>query len=497
MANLFEKDLDKFRTNPGITSLLKSSQSIILGRDELMEWVFGLHNTRNKPQKYDPSRIYEVSDVLKRRCVAVGLNYTRNSIHQALQKAHGMDIIVIVDKLGYSNATSIKSVYNDKIVIGSRVKGSNHMGRGGLSFWVEGTVVRVDDGIPQIRDDQGIVNVYKKWKFVNQSSKKKQVTTSSVQQKMQFVQGFLVSQLGECPSFPNVYSVSIVCTGKVAAMKVVRRTLKHAVGPESTTKGSILVGAFLYCVKGTEPATNEMALLELAGSYKNIAGYLAYTKVGFDPDYVLIQHKCYEMNDYMLPMTANLKPITQSDIVGYITGKQPRPSIHDPFHFYQLASMDKETQTKMSKYLSEIVENYRLAVIDLLGISVPESSPDSNIVAIKETVDDHLQSIERIKSSYLSEFDKTGLPKLNLLPGLKTFKSTILEDLLSDPKESSNGSKKESSTGSKKESSIIDLTRGSNKSRSNQSSSFELTPTNPKKTRKLSKIKSLRQIIKI
>jgi hypothetical protein len=515
MTNLFEKDLDKFRKNPDIASMLKSSQSILLGRDEFMDWMFGRHDTRNKQKAFTASQILEVAEVLKRRCVAVGLGYTQTRIQRALHKTHDMDIIVMVDKLGYSNATSIKSVYNDKIVIGSRLKGSNHMGRGGISFWVEGTVVRVDDGIPQIRDDQGNVHVFRKWKFINQISKKKQVITSSVQQKLQFVQGFLVSELGECLSFPNVYSVSIVCTGKVAAMKVVRRTLKNVVGADTSTKGSILVGAFLYCVKGGEPKTNEMALLELAGSYKNIAGYLAYTKVGFDPDYVLIQHKCYELNEFMLPMTANLNPITQSDIIGYITGTQPRKFIHDPFQFYNLASRDKETQIKMAKYLSEIVENYRLAVISLLKLK-PESSAeslDSKTIVIKETVDDNLNSIEYIKSLYLREFDKTNLPKLILLPGLKVFKSTILEDLLPDADSSlksvhsiqrnSNDSRNGSSSihsiqrnSRNRSSSMHSIQRNSNDSWNGSSSTDESkkSSTVPKKTSKLARLNELRNV---
>jgi hypothetical protein len=434
MTNLFEKDLDKFRKNPGIAAMLKNSKSILLGRDEFMDWMFGRHDTRNKQanKDYDQPRIHQVSKALKARCEHIGMDYTQARIKLALEKEKKLDIIVMVDLLGYSNATKIKSIYSNKLVIGTRVKATNDEqnmydedGNSLEQEWTKGTVVRMENGIPFIKEDNDIGQI-RKFKYWKQTKKetvgKRRVMTSFIQQKMLFVQGFLVSELGECSKFPNVYSVSIVCVGKVAAMKVVQGTLQPGVGSESSTKGSILVGAFLYCVKGSD--NNEMAILELADSYTNIPGYFAYTKVGFDPDCVLFQHSCYEQTD-LLPMTANLTAISQSDITGYITGSHPRNTIHDPFHFYRLASIDKGTQAKMAKYLEKVVIYYRLASLTKLKI------PFKLKARMKErTLQDYLEAFETNKTAYEEEYNKHGLPTLNLLPGLNVFRSTILEDKL-------------------------------------------------------------------
>lgn len=235
---------------------------------------------------------------------------------------------------------------------------------------------------------------------------------------MQFVQGFLVSHLGECAELPGIYSVSIICTNKVSPLAVVRGTLKQRVGLETSTKGSILVGAFLYCVKASANlydafsiSTNEMAILELADSYRNPAGYFAYTKVGFDPDCILYKYNCYSKNK-MLPMTANLKVISQSDIVGYITGKHPRHRINDPFNFHLLASIDKVTQAEMAKKLSDIIEYY--------------GSTTKQPRKLDALVMDYMNEYEQIRQI------KKDLPKLVTITGAMInngedmFQSTIL-----------------------------------------------------------------------
>lgn len=116
MANyLFREELNPFRTDPDIKDFLKKSQSILLGRDEFMEWLFGIHNTRHSTiRSYDDTRIAEVAKVLGQRCINMGIDYTRDSISESLKTQNGKDIIVMVDKIGYSNATSLKSVHGKK-----------------------------------------------------------------------------------------------------------------------------------------------------------------------------------------------------------------------------------------------------------------------------------------------------------------------------------------------------------------------------------------------
>jgi len=122
--------------------------------------------------------------------------------------------------------------------------------------------------------------------------------------------GFIVIEKGECIRLPEVYCLKLICTkeGNINGLKI---------------KGSILVGAFLYCLK-SDPSKSQIALLELAGRYRNLPGFFAYSKFGFGKDLTLHDPYCfYGVNN--LPMSVNLDEIytNKQAIIEVLTGTNP------------------------------------------------------------------------------------------------------------------------------------------------------------------------------
>lgn len=141
------------------------------------------------------------------------------------------------------------------------------------------------------------------------------------QRKLDKVLGILIAEKGECKERRLTYSVNLICVRKIGSYEV---------------KGSILLGCFLYCIKcfdnkmeimnDTEEETvDQYAVLELAGSYNNIIGFVSYSKLGFKKNITLLNSKCFRDNTN-LPMSVDLSFYdSPKHIIDIVTGSRPIP----------------------------------------------------------------------------------------------------------------------------------------------------------------------------
>ena len=115
--------------------------------------------------------------------------------------------------------------------------------------------------------------------------------------KVQCVLSFIIIQKAECIKLDDVYSVRLICS--LPGVKV-----------------NVLMGAYLYVVKGLANANRKMGILELADGYKNLQGFCSYSKFGFQYDKSLYGDDCFT-DKTNLPMSVNLnRPcITKTRII--------------------------------------------------------------------------------------------------------------------------------------------------------------------------------------
>ena len=141
----------------------------------------------------------------------------------------------------------------------------------------------------------------------NYEIKTKKVQTDFLRTR---VTGLLISHYGECSEFRNRYSVSLIC-------------MRNEEVTNSKMKGHVIMGCFLYCLKlkfdeaaklprGLYPSS-PIVILELADSYKNLAGFKSYSKLGFEEDTKHLRiSECYRHTG-LLPMKVNLDRFQSAD----------------------------------------------------------------------------------------------------------------------------------------------------------------------------------------
>ena len=125
-----------------------------------------------------------------------------------------------------------------------------------------------------------------------------------LEDKSNAIVGVIIIEEGECMDSPKSWCVKVIC-----------------VKPNSV-KGSILMGACLYCIKANQ-SINQECLLELAGGYKNLSAFYSYTGLGFLRDDALWDEQCFD-TVYCMPMRADLSKISQSDIINKVLGREPK-----------------------------------------------------------------------------------------------------------------------------------------------------------------------------
>jgi len=161
-------------------------------------------------------------------------------------------------------------------------------------------------------------------------------TETVARHKLNHVVGFIIAQLGECKRKNDVWSVNLICS----------RTLMAG---GASIKGSILLGAFLYCIKNSN--FRQEGILELAGGYKNINGFISYTKMGFNKDLSLydpVRHICFDdFNN--LPMSCNTSTISNETIINR-AGERVRRLVtpaEDDSGIYSAGKIDESIQRRL------------------------------------------------------------------------------------------------------------------------------------------------------
>jgi hypothetical protein len=176
------------------------------------------------------------------------------------------------------------------------------------------------------------------------------------------VHGFLISQKGECVKFPEVHSVSLICT-------------KNGCIPNA---GSLLLGAYLYVIKST-PSIPQMGILDLAFGHSNTGGYCAYKKFGFDYRAGLF-NDCYPPEDGgydNLPMAVDISPWQPEYIIQLTTGavKLPKGPLCD------LRGDQQLTQSFIDKMIFLLNEGVTPDNIRL-SLTIPEYISAFDIISV-------------------------------------------------------------------------------------------------------------------
>jgi hypothetical protein len=129
-------------------------------------------------------------------------------------------------------------------------------------------------------------------------------TENTLKNKMRrAVAGVIIVQKGECIARRESWCVKVIC-----------------VRP-NTLRGSLLMGACLYCIKNA-PDIRQECLLELTDGYSNLPAFYSYTALGFLRDDSLWGDGCFNTEGCM-PMRANVAVVTLDDIIKKVLGTAP------------------------------------------------------------------------------------------------------------------------------------------------------------------------------
>lgn len=168
-------------------------------------------------------------------------------------------------------------------------------------------------------------------------------THAKLEKKSNAIVGVIVVERGECRASPKSWCVKVIC-----------------VKPNSV-KGSLLMGACLYCIKANH-SINPECLLELAGGYKNLSAFYSYTGLGFVRDDSLWDDRCFDTVQCM-PMRVDLSKISQGDIINKVLGRGPKfvlDSDDDPSGLwnrkcYALHDKNKDVLKEIQKFSNKIL----------------------------------------------------------------------------------------------------------------------------------------------
>jgi hypothetical protein len=141
-------------------------------------------------------------------------------------------------------------------------------------------------------------------------------TKTAANKKLNSVLGFIIVEKGECKRLPYAYSVNLICV----------RSIKEK------PKGALLLGAYLYCIK---KIGQRYGLLELAGGYKNAAGFFAYSKMGFIKNTSLFDAQCFT-DLHNLPMSIDIAEYKYTDFVDYASGHRKFTNFRDDTGFLDI-----------------------------------------------------------------------------------------------------------------------------------------------------------------
>jgi hypothetical protein len=166
-------------------------------------------------------------------------------------------------------------------------------------------------------------------------------TKTAANKKINGVLGFIIVEKGECKRLPNAYSVNLICVRSV----------------KDKPKGSILLGAYLYCCK---KIGQRYGLLELAAGYKNAAGFFAYSKMGFVKNTTLFDSRCFT-DIGNLPMSIDIAEYKYTDFIDYASGHRKFTNFRDDTGFLDIVpekgnQKQQNIQTEIARYCNLIYQ---------------------------------------------------------------------------------------------------------------------------------------------
>ena len=140
---------------------------------------------------------------------------------------------------------------------------------------------------------------------------------TSIDEKADAVENFLITELGECRKLSKTISVNLICSAKVNAK----------------VKGYHLLGAMMYCIKRSQKY-EKSAVLELAGRFRNVSGFYSYSTVGFERDETLFGNDCFS-DPNNLPMRVKLgRGISLDTIIDHASGNVV-PNVKDETNLFE------------------------------------------------------------------------------------------------------------------------------------------------------------------
>lgn len=217
----------------------------------------------------------------------------------------------------------------------------------------------IDQLINNVDEYDVLVAVTPDYNAVGTSLRTKKVTNN----KMDKVVGFIITELGECKKEPNIVSVNLICARP------------------GTVRGGLLMGAYLYCLK-KQRSYKKIGILELARGYLNVAGFISYTKLGFNKDLSLYGEDCF--SDYAnLPMSVNLTRMSEETIVMRATENDRRvlTANEDNSGIYMLGRATTEELAVYNNLLCKAEMDYGKLMSEDNELKRVEQTPFDSLVA--------------------------------------------------------------------------------------------------------------------
>jgi hypothetical protein len=261
------------------------------------------------------------------------------------------------DYLGYPNSLHIKEHlidYHFKSIFTERCLDLS-----------EGYIHKTINSLKSNSNFDALFAVYKKNDITLDKENPSKIDIYNYQEKKsKSVGGFIVVEKGECKkqsqksllnvfnyfnnkstekeiNYNNVYSVFLICSQYISLDE-----------PAFTPiKGQLLMGAYLFTIKSNS-ILQQIAVLELLSGYRNIPGFIAYSKLGFEKDLKLYARNCfYSLNN--LPMSNNLTNKNTTDIIQIVAKDVDliiSPESRNIINFYELNKTNEKKQVKLATF---------------------------------------------------------------------------------------------------------------------------------------------------
>lgn len=228
--------------------------------------------------------------------------------------------------------------------------------------------------------------------------------TSLIDQRFDKIRGFIVTELGECKSEPDVHSVNLICANVSGG-------------------GAILMGAYLYCIKRT-PLLPQLGLLELAGGFTNSIGLCAYSKFGYVANLAYLGPHCFADSNN-LPMSVDVARLTVDQIAAVVRGTAKvsqidigarEKTIFDMLHTHPLCNRSlfnsKDEQAELAQDYNRLYR-HMYSVRSLTGYKPDASDIPNNVMKLiqHELQDkvDYYEDKKKKTGKKLTEDEKTAV----------------------------------------------------------------------------------------